>query len=364
MKKIFIVGAGLIVVGLMVLVFKGRKVTTPESVAEPRVNVQLIETYLAENPSDPATPQLQRLSAALKAHPENEPVLAQVAAFSLQDGRVTPQEAEMLQEAAVLAEKSPLSEPDLKTFSTKYPAATTAIPALTATASSVSMLTPESAVASNAVAAQAIDTYLKKNPSSHGATSLKRLSSAIKARPASSPALVEAVARSVQDGTISQAEVAMLSEAAELVEKEGLSPSEMAEFSRKYAQGVGLAQKPVSAELPAKTESVPLPSFEGKRQLTYTFTGVAQCAGAPCTNVRVSVRVTSGKWVETRSEVADAQGNYSLQLPILSLVNEKVLWQLEAYSKDLRKAELRGERLTSSEDKDISLQNNLVLNPA
>lgn len=367
-KKTLGVAIGILAVGVLMFVLKSRPAgprSSTVSSTQTATPVIALENYVASHANDSAVPLIQSVIAALKANSAMQNTfVGEAAARTVQDGAITSEESNLLQDVIGLAEQRDIAMPVLQGFAAKYPqliqspSASGSLPPV--------LVTPQAAEENTTVtkAAAVIDRYIAKNPKGHGVAKLQRLTQAAKTRPMQSHSLVETVARRLEDGSLSKQDVTALEEAVELAEKEGLSPQEMAEFSKKYAMGFGLSEKPVSAPLQTKKEVASLPSFEGKRQLVYTFTGTAQCAQTPCTNIRVSVRVTSGKWVETRSETADAQGHYSLQLPILSLVNEKVLWALEAYSKDLRKATLQGERVTTSADKEITLQNNLTLNPA
>jgi hypothetical protein len=316
-------------------------------------NVAAIDHYIQTKPSGRGIPQLKRLVEAHKKRPAQTQVLTRAGAQSVQDGSVTPREASMLKEAAALADRDTASDQDIQTFASKYPAAT-ALPADPAKETSAAA-TP---------ASKTIDTYLQKHSSGRGVAQLRRLSVAMKSRPTQVQKIAETAARRIEDGSVSKDDAEMLDEAVTLAEDEGLTAKEMAEFSQKYARGIGLSQKPESARISEQVESKPLASFEGKRQLNYTFRGNAQCPGKPCSGVRVNVRVTSGQWVESRQGGLDPQGQYLLEMPVLSATNEKVAWHLEAHSNDLRKAELDGQRRTVANDHDVDIQNNLVLQPA
>jgi hypothetical protein len=192
---------------------------------------------------------------------------------------------------------------------------------------------------------------------------LRRLSKAMKANPEQAQPLAATVARRLEKGKgpLSKADAAMIEEAAILAEKEGLSPSEMAEFSRKYASGAGLSQKPEKAVISDKPAPAPARSFEGNRQLIYTFQGGVKCTPKPCVDIRIRIHVTAGDWKEQREGGLNAQGQYSLQMPVMSAAHEKVQWHVEANDIDLRRAELAGERVTAPDDQDITLQNDLLL---
>jgi tellurite resistance protein len=309
-----------------------------------------VDHYIRKNPAGRGVRPLRRLVEAHKKRPAATQVLAASAIQSVQDGSVSPREAALLEKAAALAERNPIPESELKAFSAEQ--------------AKVSAAESTSAQAAAARTAQRIDTHLKKQPAGRGSAQLRRLSTAIKKQPAQTQVLAEAAARSLQDGQISKEEEDLLEEAVELAEREGLSPQEMAEFSSKYRLGIGLSEKPASAQVSEPASSEPLPSFEGKRRLTYTFTGTVECAQTPCTHVQVSVRASSGKWVETREGGLDPQKQYILQMPVLSAVGEKVEWHLSANSKELQKADLHGQRVTTEGDRDVSVPNNLSLKPA
>jgi len=218
-------------------------------------------------------------------------------------------------------------------------------------------LAPQKMPASVAHATQVIDRYLKRHPSGRGAVPLRRLSTAIKERPVETQPLAEAAARRVSHEPLTKKDVVMLEEAATLAERTGLSPQEMADFMKKWER----TTKGVVAEQEERKNSTPLPSFDGQRHLVYHFEGFVQCAQPSCANIPVNVRVSAGHWVETREDMTDKNGHYVLQLPVITLNGEKVQWHLETHSKDLRHGELVGKRLTTPNDHDVTIQNNLVL---
>jgi hypothetical protein len=85
------------------------------------------------------------------------------------------------------------------------------------------------------------------------------------------------------------------------------------------------------------------------KQYNYVFAGQATCEGQPCSNARVQIEVTSEYGSNVREATTDANGRYSVSMPVKGEPNQTLSWEIHGLTSDFKKADLEGHQILSDD---------------
>jgi len=97
-----------------------------------------------------------------------------------------------------------------------------------------------------------------------------------------------------------------------------------------------------------------------KRKYTYTFEGTATYNNAPCASASVLVRVTTEDGTHAVGGVTNADGTYSIQVPVIASINEPIDFTIEGYTPEFKQVEMAGRRIVSQEDDQVTVDRQLA----
>ena len=92
-----------------------------------------------------------------------------------------------------------------------------------------------------------------------------------------------------------------------------------------------------------------------KQKYVYTFEGIATYDDQRCPNASILVRLSTADETRTVGGVTNADGTYSIQVPINAAVNDPIDWVVEGFTPDFQKVEMTGRRIVAKEDDPVTL---------